>query len=446
MTARAESSGMRRMDWALSLSTAGLMLIGTVCILSAASPVPHFHQIVQRHLLAAAVGLAAFLFGFSVNYQIFQDQSRSLYALTLALMVLVLVAGETVRGHRSWFRLPFFALQPTELARACTILVIANYLDRRTQRVIGVATLAGAFALAAPVMGLILLQPDFSSTLLFFPILLTMLFCAGASLYHLSLIAAYGGIALGLPLLWTLLSLKPEMAESWFLLRHIQSLARFDLPLLAAAAGALAAAWTLWRLLGTMRVHVPLSALLLAACVADGAMATGVAVHSRIKDHQRKRFIAFLAPEADPQGATYNVRQALVAIGSGGFAGKGLFSGTQSQLGFLPERHTDFIFAVVGEEGGFLGAGLLLGLYCILLWRLLQAARIARDRYGYLVCCGIAASFGFSLLTNVGMCLGVIPVAGIPLPLISYGGSSLVASLWMIGIAANVYAKRYAFV
>ena len=136
--------------------------------------------------------------------------------------------------------------------------------------------------------------------------------------------------------------------------------------------------------------------------------------------------------------------QSQIAIGSGGALGKGLFNGTQSQLGFLPERHTDFIYAVVGEEMGFVGTMTILAFYLLLIWRIVSIGKLARDRYGFLVCSGLATMFCFELVLNVGMCLGLMPVAGIPLPLISYGGSSLVITLWALGIAANIYSRRYA--
>jgi rod shape determining protein RodA len=199
-----------------------------------------------------------------------------------------------------------------------------------------------------------------------------------------------------------------------------------------------------WRVATWMRLQVkPLAFVALPVIVAV-ALLTGVAINKQMKSYQRNRFVAFVAPKSDVQGAAYNVIQAKVAVGSGGIWGKGLFSGTQAQLGFLPERHTDFIFATVGEEMGFLGSGLILGLYMIVLWRIVTAARLARDRYGYLVCAGLASMFAFVMMLNIGMCVGLMPVAGIPLPMISYGGSSLVINLWSLGIVANVYARRYA--
>jgi len=169
-------------------------------------------------------------------------------------------------------------------------------------------------------------------------------------------------------------------------------------------------------------------------------------VKNQMKDYQQKRLEVFLSPETDPRGAGYNLLQARIAIGSGGILGRGIFSGTQSRLGFVPERHTDFILAVVGEEMGFWGMLLVTGLYVLMMGRIMQGARLARDRFGYLVNCGIFAMFLVYFCINFGMLLGLAPVAGVPLPLVSYGGSNLVATLMAIGIAESVYARRYALV
>lgn len=446
MLMRAESALKSRMDWLLAGSAFILIILGTISIWSAASPMPHQGQILQRHFLAVVFGIMAFFFGANFNYQIFQDQSRTIYALMIAVLIAVLIFGVTMRGQKSWLKLPYFMFQPVEFARICTILVLANYLDRRGARMETVGSLFGGLAITLPVLMLIMAQPDFSSTLIFFPIIFCMLFCAGARLSYLIMIAAFGAITLALPLIWTLFTLRPQIPQKWAAAGFFLSISTFNLKLIFAIIGIFAIALLIWWVMDMMRVHIPVLLALVSASVITAAVCTAVMVNSHIKWYQRKRFLAFLAPEIDPQGAAYNVNQALVAIGSGGFFGKGVFSGTQSQLGFLPERHTDFIFAVLGEELGFIGAMLVLMLYLTMMWRIVEAARLARDRYGFLVCAGLLSMLGFYLLINVGMCVGLLPVAGVPLPLVSYGGSSLVITLWALGIAANIHSKRYAFV
>lgn len=160
------------------------------------------------------------------------------------------------------------------------------------------------------------------------------------------------------------------------------------------------------------------------------------------KPYQIKRLTSFLNPEEDPQGSGYNVRQAMIAVGSGRFFGKGLFQSTQGRLGFLPERHTDFIFAVFCEEWGFLGGFLMLMLFLVFAWRGLKIAQQAKERYGSLIATGIMAMFLFHVLENAGMNMGIMPITGIPLPFISSGGSSMMANLFAVGFLENIWARR----
>ncbi len=161
-----------------------------------------------------------------------------------------------------------------------------------------------------------------------------------------------------------------------------------------------------------------------------------------LKDYQKMRLTVFIDPNVDPLGSGYHIIQSKIAIGSGMLFGKGLFGGTQSQLNFLPENHTDFIFAVVGEELGFVGAALILILYFILLYRGIKIAGIARDNFGTLLATGITSMLTFHVLVNVGMTAGIMPVTGIPLPLMSYGVSALTTNLISIGILLNIYMRR----
>ncbi len=160
------------------------------------------------------------------------------------------------------------------------------------------------------------------------------------------------------------------------------------------------------------------------------------------KDYQINRLLIFLNPDRDPTGAGWNVRQAVIAVGSGRFFGKGLFQNTQGQLGFLPENHTDFIFAVFCEEWGFVGGFILLAMFFFLIWRSLRIAQHAKDKYGTLIASGIMAMFLFHILENVGMNIGIMPVTGIPLPFISYGGSAMTNNLLCIGCLQSIWVRR----
>ena len=161
-----------------------------------------------------------------------------------------------------------------------------------------------------------------------------------------------------------------------------------------------------------------------------------------LADYQKARLETFLNPELDPRGSGYNVLQSMVAVGSGGFSGKGIGHGSQSQLNFLPEKHTDFIFAVIAEELGLIGGCLVLFLYGLFLYRILRIAETARDNTGYLISVGILAMFFIHIFINLGMNMGFLPVTGLPAPFLSYGGSALLAFFLALGLLLSVYRFR----
>ena len=203
--------------------------------------------------------------------------------------------------------------------------------------------------------------------------------------------------------------------------------------------------------LGTSLVFIAISFGMVFACginlkLLGGLIGAGVAslpiLWHFLKDYQKMRIMVFLDPNVDPLGSGYHIIQSKIAIGSGLLFGKGLFGGTQSQLNFLPENHTDFIFAVVGEELGFVGAAFLLILYLIVLWRGIKIAQEATDTFGMLLAVGITSMLAFHILVNVGMTTGIMPVTGIPLPFMSYGVSSLTTNIMSVALLLNIYMKK----
>jgi rod shape determining protein RodA len=160
-----------------------------------------------------------------------------------------------------------------------------------------------------------------------------------------------------------------------------------------------------------------------------------------LKEYQVDRFLAFLDPDLDPRGAGYNVEQARTAVGNGGWFGQGLFDGSQTKAGFVPEQQTDFIFTVAGEELGLFGAGLLIALICLVVWRALVISRESQDIFGRVAAAGIACWFGFQAFQNIGMCMGIMPVTGVPLPFVSYGGSSMFAGMLAVGLLQNIHLR-----
>lgn len=180
----------------------------------------------------------------------------------------------------------------------------------------------------------------------------------------------------------------------------------------------------------------------LAGLMAAGVAAAVLAVTGGLlKDYQLDRFMAFTDPTLDPRGAGYNTEQARIAVGNGGIFGQGLFGGSQTKSGFVPEQHTDFIFTVAGEELGLLGAGALIALVAVIVWRALWIAMHATDMFGRVAAGGIACWLGFQAFQNIGMCLGIMPVTGVPLPFVSYGGSSMFAGMLAVGLLQNIHLR-----
>ncbi len=444
MVIKAETGVKGRVDWLFIFAAAGLVVMGTIAMLSAASPLPYYASLVQRHFFAVLMGVLLFLGALTFNYQIYQDQAKVVYAIVLAMLVGVLVIGTVHKGHKSWIHLGPLTFQPAELARIGTILVLAAFLDSRARKMQELSTIALAFGLCLPVMGLIVKQPDYSTALTFLPVIIAMLFCGGASVSHLAGIIGFGGTAVTMPLLYTVVSIYYPNAGPGTLSYFIMQTTRLGSATAIVIVGAALLSFAAYRLAVMARVQPRAIYFIAFPIVLTAGLLSGAVVNHKMKGYQRNRFVAYVAPQADIQGAAYHVHQSQIAIGSGGVLGKGLFAGTQSQLGFLPERHTDFIYAVIGEEMGFWGTMGILLLYMLMVYRIINAGKLARDRFGFLVCAGLATMFAFEFVLNVGMCVGVMPVAGIPLPMISYGGSSLMISMWALGIVANVYSRRYA--
>ncbi len=174
---------------------------------------------------------------------------------------------------------------------------------------------------------------------------------------------------------------------------------------------------------------------------AGGVVLVAAVQSGLLASYQLLRFAAFIDPSLDPRGAGYNTQQARIAIGNGGLTGQGLFEGSQTQAGFVPEQHTDFVFTVAGEELGLVGAATVVALFAVLLWRAVRIARDAGDLFGRVAAAGIACWFGFQAFQNIGMCLGIMPVTGVPLPLVSYGGTSMFASLTAVGLLLNIHLR-----
>jgi len=435
----------RRMDWPLMMAVSALLVIGLVAVFSAVSPTGAPMRYMAKQLCAVGLGVLGLFLLSSLNYQLFRSHPGILYVLTTVLLMAVLVLGRKIHGARSWIVLGPVSFEPVEIAKIGFILVLAGILDRPERELSSIRLLSVVFALAGLQMLLVLLEPYLGGTLVYVPIVLGMLYFAGVQPIYLLSIIFYASVAVGIPILSIYFSVQPQLLDLHPLLQFMVASAAGGRPAAELLFITTSAIFALWWLLWKLQIRIPWQyPILLSLIVAFGVYSAHVAQHF-IKDYQRKRIVVFLSPGFDPLGAGYNILQSEIAIGSGRFFGKGLFSGSQTQLGFLPEKHTDFIFSVIGEELGFMWASVVLAAFGLLVWRAFLIAAESQDRFGTLIAAGIGCLFAFECVMNIGMVIGILPVTGVALPLVSYGGSHVVSSLLAIGLLQSVNFRRYIY-
>ena len=326
------------------------------------------YYFVKRQAMFVAIGLVVMLAILAVDYRRLRDTALLFYGGTILMLIAVLApVGSNIKGHQAWFQLPGgFTVQPSELAKFGVIVALAGYCTQYRGE-LDAWRLTVIVAFVGFPIGLVLLQPDLGTVMVFAVIVVAVLSVAGVSgrqlvvLALLAITGVYAVVGLGL-----------------------------------------------------------------------------------LKQYQLDRLTTFIDPTSgDASSTSYNQAQSKAAIANGRVGGEGLLHGAQTQGGFVPEQHTDFIFTAVGEELGFVGCALLLALFAMVMWRTWRTARLSRDFFGVLVATGVLAMLGFQMFENVGMTMGIMPVTGIPLPFMSYGGSSLIAGYACIGLVANVSMRRF---
>jgi rod shape determining protein RodA len=330
------------------------------------------------------------------------------YVFTLLLLAATLVIGTgagTAESTRSWIALPGgLRFQPAELGKLATVLALARLLANRQEPPSGLRDLFAPGVLVAVPLGLVMLQGDLGSGMAFIGLLYAMLYWAGTPPFLLALCAS--------PVLGLILSFDTRIWSGYIVILFL--------------------VLYLYR----YRLFLYESAVVIMVNIAAGAIASPL--WSSLKPYQQNRLLVFLDPSVDPRGAGYNLMQSKVAIGSGGLTGKGYLLGTQKRFDFLPEQHTDFIFSVIGEELGFVGAGLALVAFAYILYRLVRMAEEANDPFAGLVLFGIFGVWIVHIFVNIGMTVGIVPITGIPLPFVSYGGTFLLTCWLGVGMAARL--------
>ncbi|HUI30108.1 MAG TPA: rod shape-determining protein RodA [Candidatus Acidoferrales bacterium] len=386
------------------------VLLGTIGVLSVNSATFNSasHSFFIRDIIWQASGLIVALAVLFSSNRFLQNGAYFFYVLTMLLLVFVLVAGKKVSSHSSWVGLFGGGGQPSELAKVATILTLSKFLsekgsERNQWQVIGIS-----IGIVGLPMILTMLQPDLGTTIVYLAIFFSILYWWG-----LQPIIIVGLIA-------PLAIIFAEFSGTTVLVITVISLGLL-----------------FFFLSGRRLFSVTLSFV---------AVAFGLFMEyfykKLLQPHQQKRIQIFLHPNLDPQGAGYNALQARVAIGSGGLFGKGYLHGAQTQLRYVPARWTDFIFTVIGEEFGFFGSAVTLLAFGALFFRGLRIAELVKTRFASLASVGITSVLLFHAFVNIGMNINLAPIVGIPLPFISYGGSSILSDWMMVGILLNFYAHR----
>ena len=389
-------------DWATPLALVGLAAFG-VCFIYSAQLSVHGHNWISQLsflLMGAGVYVAVSL----IDYRFWLSVAHWFYLASLVPLLLVLIPGigDERFGAQRWLDFGFFSFQPSETAKPAVLLMVASILIRSEIGTIRRSLdVLGKLALAVGLpMFLILLQPDLKSVIVLPPMVFAMLYVSKLSTrFFVGVLAAFV-VVLGV--------------VSWDSAGYVKFMEENRLSFLTDK--------------GAYEPH------------------TWVPLH----DYQRNRIISFIAPEKiDPKGTenVWNLRQSLISVGSGGLTGKGWMQGTQAQLGYLPRAvaHNDFIFSVIAEEKGFLGSLTVLGLFGIVLFNGVRIASLSRDRLGTLLAIGVTVLFAVHIFVNIAMTIGLVPVTGIPLPFISYGGTFVLSCCLLQGLVQSVYRFRKDF-
>jgi rod shape determining protein RodA len=364
-----------------------------------------------KQLIWIGTSFVLIMFIFALDFRFFESFAPMIYGLFIVLLILVPFLGVTINGSHSWFKIGTVTIQPAEFAKTATALLLAKYLnDPQVSLIRFRDQWKAALIMGVPIL-LIIGSNETGSALVFVSFVIL--------LYREGLPGEYPGLLLGgIFLFVSALILKP--------------LTIFILLLIMAGMLVLLMPIYLQRMYQTyVKIALGISVIMSLAMLVEWV------VNNVLKEHQRNRIKVLLDPDFDPRGLGYQVTQSKIAIGSGGFWGKGYLGGTQTKFDFVPEQSTDFIFCTIGEEFGFIGVAGIIILFMVFLWRLMYLADLQRSRFARAYGFGVVGILFFHFLVNIGMTIGLMPIMGIPLPFFSYGGSSL----WSFTILLFIFLK-----
>ena len=394
------------LDLPLLFSTLALIGIGLATVYSA-TYLPGAHQgLWQKQLLWFGVAAVFAWLVAAIHYRFYDSISWPLYAISLVLLVAVFAMGVERMGAKRWIELGPLQFQPSEIAKIATTFVLARFFDHARLDLRKMRWWLPPLLVTIVPFVLVAKEPDLGTASSFPAMLIAMYFWAG------------------MPLGQLLLGLSPIFNVALFFLTG-------------------SVWWFVGLFVALLAYARPRIVVLVAMLALNGAVAVALPnLWNHLHDYQKRRIETFLNPEQDPSGSGYQVIQSKIAIGSGGVIGKGYLKGSQKALAFLPMRHTDFIYSVVGEEWGLLGSLTVVILYGIVVFRGFRLAAIARDGFASLTAVGITTALFFHIMVNMLMTIGWAPVTGVPLPFLSYGGTALIVNCIQIGLLQNVALRR----
>jgi len=397
---------IKNLDVWLIASTFILIGFGII-VLWAATSIDNgeMSSLLQRQIIWSIIGTVILIFTAILSPRVHHAFAYIFYVIGCLLLVSVFFLGDPAKGAARWIDLGFLKIQPSEPAKIAFILAFARLASDKKFNPAKISHLLRALILTAIPLGLVLVQPDLGTSMVFAALGLSLLIVAGTPVAYLIILIS--------PLFAALASLNTILMVSYLLVLIL----------------------VIWRL--GFRFSVISTLIILNLGISLGTPK----LWDQLKPYQKNRLVSFIQPEVDPRGSGYQLIQSKVAIGSGGLTGKGLTKGSQTQLKFLPEQHTDFIFSVVGEELGFLGASFVMLLFMILILRGFRAAFKAKGRYSAMVCAGVTSMLAFHVFINIGMTVGLMPVTGLPLPLMSYGGSFLWTVMLSLGLVIGIQRR-----
>lgn len=430
---------LRSVDWTIVIAMSILMVLGILFIYSSGTTSGGglVSNEYAKQILWVITGLALLIAATLVDLKRLSDYIPLFYFGFLAVLVYTRLFGKVVNGARSWLGLfGDYGIQPSEFMKIAAALFLARYLEQSAHESASIRRFAISFGIVAIPMGLILVQPDFGTALVFFPLYLVMAYVGGVNKRYIFMIVATGSIAIVMtvmPIWQTIISAKPSILLRVF---YEQPYVYYVLLIVAAALVLSIAGFRFFK--RAYYYWAAYAALIL--LVGIGASLVGQRL---LKEYQVMRLAVFLDPSVDPLGSGWNILQSITAIGSGGFSGKGFLQGTQSHYRYLPQQSTDFIFSIISEELGFLGGIIIFALFLYILIRLALTIKNLKSLSAATFVAGVFGIILFHFMINAGMTMGIMPITGIPLLFLSYGGSSLWAICIGIGLSLGIGARRF---